>query len=213
MRLREQLRLAAAQRRANNVAPRSRFSLPDIRADRRTDTIFRVGVLVYQGVTTAEIDEPVRLLAVGLDADVVHIAPSLDPVVGIEPVRTVHVDITTDDPLAMKCDVLVIPGGLGWERLVDDLTVMTWVAHAAKAASGVLAISTGSLILASAGRLVGHPATGHWLARDALSALGVDVSTERTAHSEDDRIVTATGANSACQASAELAARVRWGPA
>ncbi len=181
---------------------------------RRSDAVLRVGVLVYQGLTTAEIDEPVRYLANGLDADVVHIGAAGGPatVVGVEPVRTVHVDIGTDHPRALTNDVLVIPGGLGWERVVDDVTVMTWLVDATKLTHGVLAISTGSLILASAGLLAGHAATGHWLARDALSALGADVRTDRAVHSADDRIVTASGANSALEAAAELAERVRWGP-
>lgn len=188
------------------------FALPDLWPQRRDDARAQIGVLVYQGVTTAEIDEPVRQLALGLDADVVHIAATVAPVVGVEPVRTVHVSVTTSDPIALRNDVLVIPGGLGWERLVDDIAVMAWVAHASKAAHGVLAISTGSLILASAGRLVGHAATGHWLARDALSALGAQVHTGRTAQSADHRTVTASGAHSAIEAAAELAERVRWGP-
>lgn len=112
----------------------------------------------------------------------------------------------------MRNDVLVIPGGLGWERLVDNITVMTWVAHATKAAQGVLAISTGSLILASAGRLDGHTAAGHWLAHEALSALGVEVHAGRTAHSDDHRTVTAAGAQSATEVAGMLAERVRWGP-
>ncbi len=210
---RQQRAAIAAWHRARRHVPRGSFSLPDLRATRSAGAITQVGVLVYQGVTTAEIDEPVRQLALGLDADVVHIAPTLDPIVGVEPVRTVHVDVTSDDPVALRSDVLVIPGGLGWERLVDDLSLMTWLERASKAAPGVLAISTGSLILGSAGRLVGHAATGHWLARDALSALGADVKDERTAQSDDQRIVTASGANSAIAAAADLAERVRWGPA
>jgi len=189
------------------------FALPDLWPERRDEARAQVGVLVYQGVTTAEIEDPVRKLADGIEADVVHIGAAAEPVVGVEPVRTVHVTLTTSDHAALRNDVLVIPGGLGWERLVDDIALMSWVADASKAAGGVLAISTGSLILASAGRLVGHAATGHWLARDVLAALGAQVHTGRTAQSEDHRTVTAAGAQSAIEAAAELAERVRWGPA
>ncbi|MGZ0176450.1 MAG: hypothetical protein ACKVIQ_06210 [Acidimicrobiales bacterium] len=37
------------------------------------------------------------------------IAPMTDPVAGVAPVRTVHVDVTSDDPVALRSDVLVIP--------------------------------------------------------------------------------------------------------
>jgi len=190
----------------------ARFALPDLHAQRRVDALSQVGVLVYQGVTTSEIEEPVLSLARSLDADVVHIGATAEPVVGVEPVRTVHVDMTTDDPAALRSDVLVIPGGLGWQRLADDREVMIWLSHAAKIAPGVLAISTGSLLLASVGRLDGLEATGHWLAQDELAALGANVQTSRTAHSNDRRITTATGALSATEAATELADRVRWGP-
>lgn len=232
MPVRGQLRVMWSHlRRRSAPDHRSLFDMPDLHSQRRFDARFRVGVLVYAGVTTAEIDEPVSALAAGLDADVIFIGATdsagadrraeivpgsvavSQTVTGIEPVRVVHLDCTTDDPLALTADVLVIPGGLGWERVADDLSIMTWLAHAANEADGVMAISTGSLILASAGHLKGRPATGHWLARASLAALGAEVRTERTVRSGDRRVVTASGAQSARGAARELAERVRWGPA
>lgn len=212
MKLRDRLAAALANRRAGHPAGKAPFALPDLRAHRRPNAASQVGVLVYAGVTTAEIVEPVHRLADGLDADVVHIGRTRGSVVGVEPVRTVHIDLTPDDTAALDSDVLVLPGGLGWERLVDDLALMTWLSHATRRAHGVLAMSTGSLVLASAGRLQGHRATGHWLARDELAAMGAVVQTERTAQSADHRIVTTSGANSAIAAATDLAQRVRWGP-
>jgi len=212
MAFREHLASVLGSFRTSQSSNRAPFAHPDLWSRRRSGASRQVGVLVYTGVTTAELIEPVDRLADGLDADVVHIGVDMSSVVGIEPVRTVHVDLTPHDSAASESDVLVIPGGLGWQRLVDDLTLMTWLAHASHGAQGVLAMSTGSLLLASAGRLQGHQATGHWLARDELAALGADVRTERTAQSADHRIVTTTGASSAIAAATALAERVRWGP-
>ena len=64
------------------------FALPDLWPQQRDHARAQVGVLVYQGVTTAEIDEPARTLADGLDADVVHIAVAAEPVVVIAMVST-----------------------------------------------------------------------------------------------------------------------------
>jgi len=201
-------RLAARRQPATN----DRFCLPDLHSLRASDPLTQVGVLVYQGVTTTEIAEPVARLAQGLQADVVHIGVSVGAVVGVEPVRTVHIDHDLHDPGTPVPPVLVIPGGLGWKRLVDDLAVLTWIASVAGQADGVLTMSTGSLILASAGRLSGQAATGHWLAQDTLSALGADVRRERTTRSKDSRVVTASGASAALGASGVLADRLRWGP-
>lgn len=201
------------RRRSRKPAPRSLFGVQDLRAVRRVDTQRQIGVLVYQGVTTAEIDAPVQALAAALDADVVFIgAAGAREVVGVEPVRTVHVDATPQDPLALKSDILVVPGGLAWEQVVANVELMAWLVHATKAAKGVLAISTGSLLLGSVGALAGRSATGHWLAQHALSELGADVSTERAVFADDERLVTAAGAQAALEVARGLADRVRWGP-
>jgi cyclohexyl-isocyanide hydratase len=172
--------------------------------------IRHVAALVYPGVTTTEIDAPVRAVAERLSADVTYVSTTGSNVVGVEPVRTVHADadIATD----LTIDVLVVPGGLGWERLVGDADVMAWLRVAAIGARGVMAISTGSLLLAATGVLTGKEATGHWLARDALAAMGADVRPQRTAATNDHLLVTASGALAALELVEVFADRVRWGP-
>lgn len=165
-------------------------------------------MLVFQGVTSAEIDEPVRRMADRLRADVVHVGIGDGHVHGVEPARFVEIDVAPSD--APPADVVVIPGGIGWERLVADSVVMTWLSATAQVARGVLAISTGSLLLASAGRLDGQNSTGHWLAQRDLARLGATVQSERVVRSEDGRIVTASGANAAFAAVDELLDRVMW---
>ncbi|MGA9278196.1 DJ-1/PfpI family protein [Ilumatobacter sp.] len=182
--------------------------LPPLHSTRRPDAEWRVGVLVFQGVTSNEIDEPVRRIADRLHADLVFVGVEVGRVQAVEPARTVDVDITPDD--APDADVLVIPGGIGWERLVADLTLMAWLTRNAQHARAVLAISTGSLLLAAAGRLEGQKSTGHWLARDDLARLGAAVQSDRIVRSDDGRIVTASGAHAALSAIDELLERVLW---
>jgi len=182
--------------------------LAPLRSTRRSDADWRIAVLVFQGVTSAEIDEPVRRMADRLRADVVHVGIGDGHVHGVEPARFVEIDVAPSD--APPADVVVIPGGIGWERLVADSVVMTWLSATAQVARGVLAISTGSLLLASAGRLDGQNSTGHWLAQRDLARLGATVQSERVVRSEDGRIVTASGANAAFAAVDELLDRVMW---
>ena len=167
-----------------------------------------VCVLVYRGVSSGEIDEPVRRLAARLDANVVMVGPSVGGVHAVEPSRRVVVTCLPAD--APPTDVLVVPGGLGWKQVIDDVETRNWLGRAAAEARGVLAISTGSLLLASVGRLDGRSATGHWLAEDDLAALGAMVSSTRTASDDDGRIVTASGPLAAVQVVDELADRARW---
>ena len=167
-----------------------------------------IAVLVYRGVSSGEIDEPVRRLADRLGANVVLVGPSVGSVHAVEPSRAVDVTCSVDD--APPADVLVVPGGLGWKQVIDDASTRAWLGRAAVEARGVLAISTGSLLLASVGRLEGRSATGHWLAADELAALGATVSSMRTASDDGGRIVTASGSLAAIQVVDELADQARW---
>ena len=167
-----------------------------------------VVVLVYRGVSSGEIDEPVRRLAERLGANVVMVGPHVGAVHAVEPSRSVEVTFTPAD--APKADVLVVPGGLGWKQVIDDEPTRSWLGRAAAEARGVLAISTGSLLLASVGRLTGRSATGHWLAENELAALGATVSSTRTASDDGGRVVTASGALAAIQVVDELADQARW---
>jgi len=167
-----------------------------------------IAVLVYRGVSSGEVDEPVRRLAERLGANVVMVGPIVGAIHAVEPSREVEVTCLPDD--APTADVLVVPGGLGWKQVIDDAPTRAWLDRAAGEARGILAISTGSLLLASVGRLDGRSATGHWLAEDELAALGATVSSTRTASDDGGRVVTASGALAAIQVVDELADQARW---
>lgn len=172
------------------------------------DGALTIAVLVYRGVSSGEVDEPVRRLAERLSANVVLVGREAGTIHAVEPSRSLLVTCGPGD--APVADVLVVPGGLGWKQVIDDPATRDWLRGAAATARGILAMSTGSLILASVGRLEGRAATGHWLAEDELAALGASVSSARTASDDGGRIVTASGPLAAIQIVDELADRARW---
>jgi transcriptional regulator GlxA family with amidase domain len=184
------------------------LELPAITGTYESDEAPTIGVLVYRGVSSGEVDEPVRRLAQRMRANVVLVGPSAGPVHAVEPSRSIEVGFTpaTVPPI----DVLVVPGGLGWKQVADDVEVMSWLRDVAGSVRGIMAISTGSLLLASVGQLDGRVATGHWLAEDDLAALGARVSSTRTASDDEGRLVTASGALAAIQVVDELADHARW---
>jgi transcriptional regulator GlxA family with amidase domain len=77
-----------------------------------------------------------------------------------------------------------------------------WVASRARTADWVLASSTGTLALASAGVGLGDEAAGHWLARERLAGYGVDTCTQP--YHQHDRVITASGWLGARRASLQL---------
>ena len=165
-----------------------------------------VGVLVYRGVSTAEIDIPVTLLADRLAANIVFVGVEAGVVPGVEPSRDVVVDVVAAE--AALPEWLVVPGGLGWRQVTDDAAAMAWLAAAGAQARGILAISTGSLLLAFVGQLTGVDATGHWLGMYDLERMGAHARRERI--TDAGRIVTASGALPAAQVAEAFADRVSW---
>src|SRR5258708_14981388 len=71
-----------------------------------------------------------------------------------------------------KLDVLVVPGGLGQQDLMEDEEVLNFLRIQAETARYVVSVCTGSLLLAAAGLLRGYRATGHWVLFPLLEPLG-----------------------------------------
>lgn len=87
-----------------------------------------------------------------------------------------HVEFSTCPPL----DYLLVPGGEGTRREVDNPALVTFVAAQARQAKAILSVCTGSFVLHRAGLLAGKRATSHWGSLDRLRALGdVEVVEER----------------------------------
>jgi len=165
-------------------------------------------VLVYRGASSSEVDLPVSRLADRLSATVVFVGPEVGAIHAVDPSRSIQVTCRPAD--APAADVLVVPGGLGWKQLIDDDELRSWLLDAATGARGILAMSTGSLLLASVGRLDGRAAIGHWLADAELAALGATVASTRTACDDGGQVVTASGALAALSVVDALADHVRW---
>jgi transcriptional regulator GlxA family with amidase domain len=66
-------------------------------------------------------------------------------------------------------------------------------------------VCTGSLVLGAAGLLQGLPATTHWLAYDALRALGAEPTEQRVVSA--GKIITAAGVSAGIDMALTLAAR------
>jgi len=91
-----------------------------------------------------------------------------------------------------QLDFLLIPGGMGTRREVDNPVLIQFIIEQAKQCKALLSVCTGTFLLYKAGLLSGKKATTHWNSLDRLKALGdVSVVEERFVH--DGNIWTSAG--------------------
>lgn len=77
-------------------------------------------------------------------------------------------DIASAPPLA----ILLIPGGQGTRREVNNPPLLNWIAKTAATAEWVTSVCTGALLLCAAGPARGKTVTTHWAFVEALKARG-----------------------------------------
>lgn len=95
---------------------------------------------------------------------------------------------------APKLDVLLVPGGQGTRREVDNGDLLAWIGSVAAGCQWVTSVCTGSLLLAAAGPARGKRVTTHWQFVETLrkKALASDVLDD-VRFVRDGQVVTSAG--------------------
>lgn len=73
-----------------------------------------------------------------------------------------------------EIDILMIPGGFGFELAIQDTEFMDFVRACVSRAKYITSVCTGSIILAAAGALEGYKAATYWLTYEHLEKYGVE---------------------------------------
>jgi transcriptional regulator GlxA family with amidase domain len=91
-------------------------------------------------------------------------------------------------------DILIVPGGQGTRKLIDNSAVIKWIKDCARTAELVLSVCTGSLLLAKAGLLEGLAATTHHQVLDLLRELAPNTTIiENQRFVDNGKIITSGG--------------------
>jgi putative intracellular protease/amidase/uncharacterized protein (DUF952 family) len=176
-------------------AIRARLDLAAVAAAPDAVTGTRFAFVAFAGMTLLDLvgvyDPIARLAGMGFDPDArcEIVAAEEAPWRGAGAVLTVP----RVRPPLHDFDALVVPGGFGARRLVEERAVIEWLAtfpHNRLVAS----VCTGALLLGAAGRLRGHRATTHAGALDLLAAFGATAVRERVV--DEGQLVTAGGVTS-----------------
>ncbi len=164
----------------------------------------RIVIPVFDGFTALDAIGPYEVL---------HALPGAQVVFAAERPGPVRPDPGTPALLAEaaladvdSCDVLLVPGGPGARRRVDDEPLLEQIRRLHGLARWTTSVCTGSLLLAAAGLLNGLEATTHWSAAAVLESYGATYTPRRTVF--QGRIVTAAGVSSGIDMALALVERI-----
>ncbi len=154
-----------------------------------------IGIVLFEDVEELDAIGPWEVFTSAAmlrdDVSVVTLAQSRDLVRCAKGLR-IQPDHTIAD--APELDVLLVPGGQGTRREVDNPVLIDWLRRVAPSCSWVTSVCTGALLLCEAGLCQGRRVTTHWGFIEQLRKRYPDTEViERRRYVRDDRLVTAAG--------------------
>lgn len=163
----------------------------------------QIAFLLFEGVTALDAVGPYEVLSRIPDADVRFVAASP----GRQVADSGSLALVADHGLAevTRPEVVVIPGGPGSRRLLDDDAVLDWVREVDRHSRWTTSVCTGALILGAAGVLQGRRATTHWRSLSRLASYGATPVRERVV--VDGKLITAAGVSAGIDMALRLTQR------
>ena len=106
-------------------------------------------------------------------------------------------------------DILVVPGGLGTRREMNNPGMLSWLQENAERSELTLSVCSGALLLGKAGLLEGLTTTTHHAALDELRAISPRIKVDATKRFIDNsRIIVAAGISAGMDMSLHVVARL-----
>jgi transcriptional regulator GlxA family with amidase domain len=101
------------------------------------------------------------------------------------------------DKTAAQCDaldVLLVPGGQGTRREVNNIALLDWIASVSREAKWITSVCTGAMLLTAAGPAKGKRVTTHWAFVETLRARNEAAEVASNCrYVRDGNVVTAAG--------------------
>jgi len=107
-----------------------------------------------------------------------------------------------------KIDILVVPGGWGTRKEIENTVMLDWLRKRASEVETLTSVCTGSMLLGFAGLLNGLHATTHWRSLDWMRDSFPSVTVEYDQHVvEDGRVFTSAGISAGIDMALKVVAR------
>ena len=151
-----------------------------------------LGVVLFEGFELLDVFGPLEMF--GLAADHFEIR-LISETGGVVASRQGPKSVCDDSfQSAPAIDVLLVPGGIGTRREVNNPVLLDWLNERSKQAELVASVCTGSALLAKAGVLAGLRATSNKLAFAWASAQSEKVQWQQQARwVEDGKVFSSSG--------------------
>ncbi|PJZ75900.1 DJ-1/PfpI family protein [Leptospira neocaledonica] len=138
---------------------------------------FNIGLLIFPDITPLDFVGPYEVFSRMKNSKVYVIAETKEP---ISSERGLFILPDTGLDENINLDLVLVPGGLGVNRLMENEKILNWLREKSKTSKYISSVCTGALVLASAGLLNGYKATTHWLSLDVLKLFPkIDVKEDR----------------------------------
>ena len=175
----------------------------------------RVAVALFEGFTVLDVYGPVQAFASARTArpdgtwhrlfEIVTLAETAGPIKSGEGPTTRADHAFADAP---DYDILLVPGGFGTRRAVNNAPLLLALTAASRRASVTTTVCTGSALLARTGIMDGRPATSNKVAWDWVVQQGPRVRWQRKARWVDDGdLITSSGVSAGIDMALSLVAR------
>lgn len=153
-----------------------------------------IGILIFDGVEELDFVGPYEVFGALRKATgrgkVVIIAENAGPVSCVNGLRVLPDHGFEDAP---KLDVVLVPGGMGTRRELDNPALIDWIRKVGAQCEWVTSVCTGALLLHEAGFAKGKRVTTYWGFVEDLRARGDVTVLEGPRYVRDGNLVTSAG--------------------
>lgn len=174
---------------------------------------FTVGIVLFEDAEELDWAGPWEVFTMaraGLAEDlrVVTVAQTADPVRSWNGLRVLPDHTFEDCP---KLDLVLVPGGQGTRREIENPVMLAWLAKVGAECTWVTSVCTGSLLLHGAGLASGRRITTHWGFIPTLRERASDAEVlENVRYVRDGNLVTAAGVSAGIDMSLWIVGQI-WG--
>ncbi len=147
-----------------------------------------IGCLIFPRMDQIDFTGPYEVLSRIPDSSIHVMAKTKTPLRDIQGLILTPETTIAEAP---ALDVLLVPGGLGQQQLMDDEEVLSLIREQTNSGGLVFSVCTGALLCGAAGILRGRLATTHWAAWDLLPYYGAIATRSRVV--VDGALVSSAG--------------------